>query len=120
MLKEYSYPKAGQKNLRRRWFLDESMDLIIWVDQSGSIQNFQLCYSKQENERALVWDPIKGCRHFRVDSGEPGPLKNLSPMMEDDERVDIGWLRRSFGQRAKEIDVAVRDFVRSTLRGYGE
>lgn len=47
----------------------------------GNYNSFQLCYNKQSNEHALTWRKEHSIEHFQVDSGEPEPLKNLSPIM---------------------------------------
>ena len=39
----------------RRWFTDEEFDLIVWYGDDRSLVGFQLCYDKQDRERALTW-----------------------------------------------------------------
>ena len=40
----------------RRWFLNDFFDVIIWYDKpKGSMKGFQVCYSKNRNEKAFTW-----------------------------------------------------------------
>jgi hypothetical protein len=40
----------------RRWWNDESFDLIVWYDTAGgAIRGYQLCYNRGADEHALTW-----------------------------------------------------------------
>lgn len=54
----------------RRWFMCDTMELIVWVDDAGGPAGFQLCYDKGGIERALTWREGAGYSHRRVDPGE--------------------------------------------------
>lgn len=56
--------------------------------------------------------------HFRVDSGEPGPLKNLSPMMMDDGIIDLNQLIQKFEEQSRKIEPQLRDFILRKLEEY--
>ncbi|MDC7233679.1 MAG: hypothetical protein PQJ58_10640 [Spirochaetales bacterium] len=46
---------------KRRWFVDENTDLIVWFDQTESeITGFQLCYDKKSVQRCLTWQQRDG------------------------------------------------------------
>ena len=114
MLEEDKHIQQHPGEPPRRWFSDEEIDLIVWTGEVG-FTGFQLCYNKQEDEHALAWNRDRGYQHFRVDMGEPGSLKNLSPMMAEDGLIDIADLVLDFNNRAQRIDPAVRQFVLEKL-----
>lgn len=40
----------------RRWFVNRYFDLILWYDApGGQLQGFQLCYSRNNHEKAFTW-----------------------------------------------------------------
>ena len=118
MLEENSNIQQISGELPRRWFSDEFFDLIIWEKKPGNYNSFQLCYNKQSDEHALTWRKEHSVEHFRVDSGEPGPLKNLSPMMIDDGVVDLNRLIRKFEEKSRKIEPQIRDFILRKLEEY--
>ena len=62
-----------------------------------------------------MWHAGQPIEHFRVDSGEPNPQQNLSPMMEIAPLTDIDTVRAEFTARSAEIDPAVRAQVLAVL-----
>ncbi|TES90590.1 MAG: hypothetical protein E3J88_03875 [Anaerolineales bacterium] len=63
----------------------------------------------------LIWQGGAGIGHYQIAGGEPGPLKNLSPMMVDDRVVDVGRLHQTFAERSRHINPLVREFVLNIL-----
>lgn len=120
MLIEDVSPKQTEEKLSRRWFSDNEIDLIIWENSSHKITDFQLCYDKQKDEHALIWKKDDGFEHYKVDEGEPGPLKNLAPIMIDDGRFDIISVKNEFFDRSKEMDVQIREQVISILNSFSD
>jgi Uri superfamily endonuclease len=100
----------------RRWFSDQHFDLIVWQKPNGAVSTFQLCYNKQTDEHALVWHPNRPIEHYRVDSGEPAPTKNLSPIMVDNSALDLNQLLTNFTTHSAEIDPHIREHVLTTLQ----
>jgi len=103
---------------RRRWFSDDEFDLVVWFSDSGSIEGFELCYDRSRGERALIWSSSDGYGHFRVDTGELTPLKNLTPILVaggvlSKDRVIAGFLKVS-----TNLDPAIRSFVVARLHEY--
>jgi hypothetical protein len=88
---------------RRRWFTSETMDLIVWVDDTNGPTQLQLCYDKgrRRAERALTWKQGSGYTHTAVDDGEAGNGRYKStPILIADggfntERVGDLFLRDS-------------------------
>jgi len=42
---------------RRRWFLGARLELIVWYDQAGQTESFQLCYHKPLGKQVITWAP---------------------------------------------------------------
>lgn len=55
---------------RRRWFMCDTMELIVWCGDGCEASGFQLSYDKGGIERALTWREGAGYSHRRVDPGE--------------------------------------------------
>ncbi|HEV8586968.1 MAG TPA: hypothetical protein VGT02_18560 [Methylomirabilota bacterium] len=101
----------------RRWFSDDEFDLVVWFS-GAAIVGFELCYDKPGLERAVTWNEAAGYGHFRVDSGEPSPLKNLTPILARDgvfpkDRVVAGFLAA-----AAHVEPALRAFVAARREAY--
>lgn len=95
----------------RRWFRDEELDLIVWYDEDGSLEGFQLCYDKMRHERALTWRKPNSYQHHAIDTGESatgGP--KMSPVLVADGLVDSQRIEKTFSQRNEGVpkDLASR------------
>ncbi len=119
MLKESFSSKFPEKS-NRRWFSDNYFDLIVWIDQNGSISGFQLCYDKYKKERALTWTARNGFNHERVDDGESNPSKNLTPILIPDGICPTQEIIELFLLRSVEIDPQLRSFVVDKIREYND
>jgi hypothetical protein len=117
MLKE-SFSSKQLAHTPRRWFSDEYFDLIVWLDQKGTISGFQLCYDKDDRERALTWTDKQGYAHERVDDGESNPSKNRTPILVPDGLFPSSEILARFLSSSEEIDPQVRFFVVAKLREY--
>src|SRR5882724_4105858 len=95
--------RQSTREPRRRWFSDDDFDLVVWFSDSGVIVGFELCYDRSRVERALVWSNVGGYGHFRVDTGESTPQKNLTPILLADssapfQRPGHRWVPRGLRQ----------------------
>lgn len=76
----------------RRWLLNDFFDVILWYEQEGgSMTGFQVCYSKNDNEKVFTYQEGKSSSHYlsdglgiRKDSyaaktleGDAGPVPEL-------------------------------------------
>ena len=84
MLREFGVTRQEPGDLRRRWFSSPRCDLILWLDEDGSLRGFQLCYDKPSNEHALTWIQDSGFSHMAVDSGEGSGLGKAAPILVAD------------------------------------
>ena len=99
-------------DIRRRWFVDDGMDLIVWYRTDGSAEGFQLCYDAEDGrEQALTWRAAHGFSHARVDSGDTRPDKNMTPILVRGGAVPWARVKAEFDQRASQLEPAVRSLV---------
>ena len=70
MLQEIRNTRQIPSEHPRRWYMDETMDLIVWFGEDGSIVGFQLAYDHLDLEHALTWKYRSGFQHEKVDDGE--------------------------------------------------
>ena len=110
MLREFPVTQPRDSG-RRRWFVDDDLDLIVWLGADSSLLGFRLCYDKWAEERALTWTVNAGYQHHRVDTGESSPTKNQTPILVEGGPVDSERLRSRFVDRSSEMDPKVRDQV---------
>lgn len=110
MLREFPVTQPGGV-LRRRWWVDDDLDLIVWLAADSSLLGFRLCYDKVDVERALTWTVKDGYSHHRIDTGESDPTKNRTPTLIEDGSVDEQRLRGRFLDRSEEMDPSVRQLV---------
>jgi hypothetical protein len=102
----------------RRWFTDEFFDLIVWYGDEGAPTGFQLCYDKQERERAITWTKAHGFQHNKIDAGEtPGHAK-MTPVVVADGVFNRDPVMEKFQRAAARLPPEVSDFVSRTLRSY--
>jgi hypothetical protein len=115
MLSEIRNPRQVPGEGQRRWFTDEYFDLIVWHDGDGLPTGFQLCYDKNDRERALTWRSGRGYSHERVDDGEiPGRAK-MSPVLVPDGSFARSTIAALFLEDSGAIDPEIRRFVHARL-----
>lgn len=102
--------------LRRRWFQDDGMELIMWYDQAGASTGYQICYvAPDRRERALTWRPEGGFAHEEILSGGTRPDKNMTPILVKNGAVPWSFIREEFERRSVPLEKAVRNQVLETL-----
>ena len=116
MFKEFARVKQEAGEGRRRWFDDDGMELIVWLDPAGQPHGFQLCYQGAgRREHTLTWRDPGGFAHNRVSSGDSRPDKNMTPILVPDGTVPWEQLRREFATRGVDLEPALREFITSRL-----
>jgi hypothetical protein len=115
MLIELSNPRQIPGEGRRRWFMDDYFDLIVWYADDGTLTGFQLCYDKRVKERALTWTRDGGYRHNRIDDGETPGHPKMSPVIVADGTFDRAPVAERFRAASAGIDPAVASFVYDTV-----
>lgn len=101
----------------RRWFADREFDLIVWYEDDEII-GFQLCYDKNDTERAITWNKHGGYIHNKIDDGEAPYSYKMSPVLVQDGLFDKSRVAGSFKRAATKIDDGITDFVYTKLLEY--
>lgn len=96
---------------RRRWFEDDELDLIVWLDAQGAVEGFQLCRAA----RALTWRQGAGFAHGCVDEGDASPLKNLTPIVVPDGPAPWAELLEQFTARSANLEAWLRELILARL-----
>jgi hypothetical protein len=97
----------------RRWFVSNDLDLVVWCDESGRPNGFQLCYDKGTSERALSWQPDRGFSHTAVDDGDRGGGKHKAiPILVGHEGLfPARRVADRFAAESAELPAEFADFV---------
>src|SRR5262245_19982716 len=112
MLKEILHIRQFDGEPRRRWFEDEYFDLIVWFDEDGRLLEFELCYDKGRNQRALRWQKLEHYSHFRVDDGEHHAGRGkASPILLHDPRFDREKVLRRFELESAGLEEGIARLV---------
>jgi hypothetical protein len=102
----------------RRWFTDDDFDLIVWYADGGDLVGFQLCYGKEESERALTWTRAHGFQHNRVDTGEVAGRSKMTPLIIADGTFDADPVVATFRRQCAGLEPALSSFVIQKLGEY--
>jgi hypothetical protein len=118
MLRELKAVSQIPGQPRRRWFMDDFFDLVVWYDDENEICGFQLCYNKDEDERALTWRRQTSYTHYRVDDGETKPHSKSTPILVADGIFDNKVIADRFKQESKNVERLVSEFVLEKILRY--
>jgi hypothetical protein len=119
MLREITRITQVDGDPKRRWFLDEDFDLLVWLNEKDAIIGFQLCYDKSSYQRAVTWEADTGFQHNRVDDGEnrPGRYKS-APILVMDGYFENRLIAELFKKSSEKIDEKIAAFVYEKLLEY--
>jgi len=112
---EFSNVSQPAGEPRRRWFVSDDLDLVVWCDESGRPIGFQLCYDSPE--RALTWQPDRGFSHMAVDLGERGGGRYKGiPILVADGPFPANSVADRFADESAGLPAELADFVNMKLR----
>ena len=118
MLSEVKHVTQYESNKHRRWFHDDFFDLYTWENYGGDLLGFQLCYAKDDVQRALRWSPEAGYQHEGVDQPEDKPGRAMSAIFVADGIFDPDGIGAHFEHEAIELPIKVSAFVVEKIRAY--
>jgi hypothetical protein len=121
LLREIRNVRQVPGELRRRWFTSETMDLIVWIDESNGPTQLQLCYDKgrRRSERALTWKVGSGYTHTAVDDGEIGNGRYKStPILVSDGGFNTERVSKLFIKDGAELPSDIVQFVATKIQEY--
>jgi hypothetical protein len=117
MLIEVNNVRQIKDEPHRRWFTSDWFDLIVWYETPETISGFQLCYAKNENERALTWKGADHWYHLGVDDGENrGQLHKASPMLVMDGKFNADLVLSRFMAECTQLPEALSAFIVNRLQ----
>ncbi len=119
MLYEIKNVKQNEGEPKRRWFIDEYFDLVVWLDEEDGVEGFQLCYDKSRNQHALTWHRESGYMHNRVDEGDdkPGKPKGI-PILIADGNFAYEKVADMFKEESGNLDQKVATTVYDKILEY--
>lgn len=119
MLYEIRNIKQNEGEPRRRWFIDDYFDLVVWIDETDEVEGFQLCYDKSVNQHALTWHRESGYMHNRVDDGEdkPGKPKGI-PILVTDGNFNHKKTAEIFKKESTDLDEKISASIYKQILEY--
>ena len=117
----YEINKIDQKEepLKRRWFFDHQLDLLVWLDRNDEIHGFQLCYDKDDNSHALTWFEDKGFGHNKVDEADDSLGRwRGSPILVSDGVFEADRIAKIFREKSTNIEDRISRFVYEKIVEY--
>lgn len=118
MLRELRNVQQVKGEPRRRWFFCHDIDLVVWLEESGSICGFQLAYDKHRNEHSVAWHKECGFSHYIVDDGEPMAGVNDTPFLYANGPFKRDRVLNQFLAMSSEIPTEITAFVEARLREF--
>jgi len=103
---------------RRRWFVDDYFELIVWFDRADRIVLFELSYDLERDWRAIRWNAALGCSHFRVDDGEDRPHRNAAPLLRVIVEAPPAEMLEAFEAHSQTLDPDIAATVTARLLEY--
>jgi hypothetical protein len=117
MLSEFKDVSQHPGEPRRRYFLSDYFDLYVWENKDSQFVGFQLCYDKNNKERALSY--IDGVfTHRGIDTGEADASENRSPILVADGAFSKDENLDRFMEESKMMDQKVAGYVIRMLKEY--
>jgi hypothetical protein len=115
MLREIAGVRQNEGEDRRRWFTDKEWDLYVWYNEADEISGFQLCYDKEDREKAITWFAKRGFSHTKVNFDSEvfrwgGPRMRTSVLVRDG-LLDKESVLSRFREDSRNIDPQVVEFV---------
>lgn len=118
MLEEVAHVTQYEPGKYRRWFHNAFFDLYTWETMDGEMIGLQLCYDKENKQRALRWSAKGGYRHEGVDQPEDKPGRAASAIFVADGIFDPGGIGGKFSAEANTLPPKIRKFVDEKIRAY--
>jgi hypothetical protein len=120
-LRELDPTRQVEGERPRRWFASPRADLIVWLEEDGSLNGFQFCYDKDGTEHALTWMERFGYSHMRVDKGRTFEFGGRgTPFLVPDGLLDAPRILALFEAQANSLPEEYRAFVRGKLWAFAE
>jgi len=128
MLREIERTHQDSPKLLKRWFTSQEMDLFVWSDPSlvasteiiqdkaSIIVRFQMSIKHLNEEYAVYWDNVEGCKTFTIDEGSQPGKHPKSPLMLESEIQAIPTSLAEIEQAFAQIEYQIASFVLAKLK----
>lgn len=103
---------------KRRWFVDSSMDLFVWINDDDEVVSFQLTYDKPHAEKAITWSEEKGITHLGVDDGKRPGKHPGSPLLVKDGVIKPLKIVSMLSKNSGDLDPSIKNFIVSGIKGH--
>lgn len=120
MLRELRTEKRVAGELKKRWFMSDLQDLVVWQDEDGGIAAFQLSYGKYHAERTIYWKRESGFTHLRVDDERCAGMAPATPLLVADGVCDSAAVAAQFCALSAELPADIAGFVLEKVREYSD
>lgn len=97
------------------WYCDDNWDLVIWINSDQTPRGFQICYDKDDDEKALTF--VHGeFSHELVDEGNDNPHTNHSPVVGGGEiKFDGKAILKEFEKKGEFVEKIYFDYIKTNL-----
>lgn len=100
----------------RRWFSNDSFDLILWYKDSGEeIKGLQFCYGKPYAERAFTWEKSYRSSHYISEKTDLGSSAGI--LWGDAGRIPQGEIE-NFKETSSDIGEELETLVLKKIAEY--
>ncbi len=120
MLQETQAIKQIEGEPPRRWFFDETLDLLVWCDPALEPIGFQLIYPTPDGQRVLTRWPTGQVTHNSIDEGAShgGYGLGMTRLLAPDGAFDLDRVLPDFQARAEQVDDRIKVLVVETMREF--
>ena len=118
MLREIISGRKKTNGQIRLWYVDDKLDLFVFLNENNVLMQFQLCYNKQDNEHVISWSNKFGYAHNRIDTGRNTPGRAGSPLFVPNGSCDIDEVKTNFLNSSLNLDITLFEQVYRKLVGY--
>jgi hypothetical protein len=111
-LREIPHVRQISGEPRRRWFVSEFLELMVWVNGANRPIKFQFCHRSGDSEYAFTWHEKKGWDYTAVDTGDSGGVGiKASAILRSRSAPDLVLLRSLFAAAAGDIPKNIQRFI---------
>lgn len=108
--------KLNSKNSKDQiWYCDDDWDLVVWVNADQSPRGFQICYDRDEEEKALTFANGE-FSHELVDDGMDSPNTNHSPTLENKVPFNAKKILKEFESKSEFVEKIYFEYIKVNLQ----
>lgn len=109
--------KKEKEGSKRRWFMSNDYDLIVFNNEQGEIKEFQFCYDKNKHEQMLSWSIEAGYSHMAIDDGDV--LNDMghkrAPLVVPNGSYSVNAILNKFLSASNSLPKNIEQFVKTKI-----